>query len=74
MKELTKKQKKVLLYIKEYTIINGYQPTREQIGKNYNKGKPISGVAITHQIRLMEKKGCVKRMGKSSQIKILVEI
>lgn len=69
MKELTKKQRDILLYLKKFTAENGYQPTRDQIGKKFG----ITGVSITHHMKAMEKKKYIKRMGRCS-IKFLKEI
>lgn len=72
-KPLTEKQLKILKYIKKFTRENGYQPTRDMIGANYDPKKPITGVAITHQIKLIEKKQFIKRMGRCS-VKFLKKI
>jgi repressor LexA len=69
MKELTKKQKDILIFVKKYVKENLYQPTRNEVGKHFG----VSGVAITHHMKAMEKKGFIERIDRRS-IKFLAEV
>jgi repressor LexA len=69
MEGLTKKQKNILLFVKEYVQKNLYQPTRKEIGDKFD----VTGVAITHHMKALEKKGYIKRIDRRS-IKFLKEI
>lgn len=47
MKELSKVQKVILNYIKNFTIDNGYPPSVRQIGQNSGLSSPSS---VKHQL------------------------
>lgn len=56
MAEITKKQKKVLEFLIEYTKKHGYPPTIREIGKHFNFLWP----AARNYLRVLEKKGFIK--------------
>lgn len=56
MQELTKKQKKVLEFLIEYTKRHGYPPTVREIGKYFNFLWP----AARNYLRVLERKGFIR--------------
>lgn len=55
---LTKKQKKVLDYIQEYTQKKGFSPSHEEIRKHL---KLSSVSTVNHYMKILQKKGYIKR-------------
>jgi repressor LexA len=69
MLTLTKKQRRVLEYIKTYTRSRGYPPTRREMSEKF--GWASSAASDSH-LAALEKKGKIKRTpGVSRGIKIL---
>ncbi len=55
---LTKKQKKVLDYIQEYSEKNGFSPSHDEIRKHF---KLSSVSTVNHYIKILQKKGYIKQ-------------
>ena len=61
---LTKKQKKVLKYIEEYSQRNGYSPSHDEVRKHFR----LSSVStVSHYINILEKKGYITREKNSAR-------
>lgn len=71
MEELTKRQKDVLNYIKEFMVSHGYPPTVREIGKDLGLSSP----ATTHShLSQLEEKGYIKKSdNKNRAIELLVD-
>lgn len=71
MEDLTKRQKDVLNYIKEFMVSHGYPPTVREIGKDLGLS---SSATIHSHVSALEEKGYIKRNGSNSRaIELLVE-
>ncbi len=66
MSELKKKEKKIILFIKEFALTNGYLPTIREIGEGVNL-KSTSSIAC-YMVSL-EKKGYIIRDGWRYKVK-----
>ena len=71
MEELTRRQKDVLNYIKEFMVSHGYPPTVREIGKDLGLSSP----ATTHShLSQLEEKGYIKKSdNKNRAIELLVD-
>lgn len=71
MEELTKRQKEVLNYIKEFMVSHGYPPTVREIGESLGLSSP----ATTHShLAQLEEKGYIRKGGnKNRAIELLVD-
>lgn len=71
MKELTKRQKEILNYIKEYIVKFGYPPTVREIGAALGVSSPAT---IHAHLNNLEAKGFIKKEeAKNRAIELLVE-
>ena len=71
MEELTKRQKEVLEYLKQFMVSHGYPPTVREIGKDLGVSSPAT--TFTHLAEL-EKKGYIRKDGsKNRAIELLVD-
>ena len=70
MEELTRRQKEVLNYIKEFMVSHGYPPTVREIGESLGLSSP----ATTHShLEQLEEKGYIRKGGnKNRAIELLV--
>ena len=71
MEELTRRQKEVLNYIKEFMVSHGYPPTVREIGESLGLSSP----ATTHShLEQLEEKGYIRKGGnKNRAIELLVD-
>ncbi|MBQ6282258.1 MAG: transcriptional repressor LexA [Bacilli bacterium] len=71
MEDLTKRQKEVLKYIKEFMVSHGYPPTVREIGDSLGLSSP----ATTHShLSQLEEKGYIRKGGnKNRAIELLVD-
>ncbi|HOP65715.1 MAG TPA: transcriptional repressor LexA [Bacilli bacterium] len=71
MEKITKKQEKVLTFIKKFIVKNGYPPSVREIGAGLGLSSPAT--VHTHLTKL-EKAGCIKKTNsKFRTIEVLVE-
>ena len=71
MKELTKRQKDILDYIKNYMISHGYPPTIREIGSDLGVSSPAT---IHAHLSNLEEKGYIRKQdSKNRAIELLVE-
>jgi len=71
MDELTKRQKEVLDFVKEFIVSHGYPPTVREIGESLGLSSP----ATTHShLSTLEEKGYIRKTGKKNRaIELLVD-
>jgi repressor LexA len=69
MKQLTEKQKAVLNFVKKYKDENEFMPSIKEIADYFKTNKPN----IVQHLRLIEKKGYIKRCSKARSIVILID-
>lgn len=71
MKELTKKQKQILDFIKTYMVSHGYPPTIREIGTAVGSSSPAT---IHAHLANLEEKGYIKKQNsKNRALELLVE-
>lgn len=71
MKELTKKQKQILDFIKTYRVSHGYPPTIREIGTAVGSSSPAT---IHAHLANLEEKGYIKKQNsKNRALELLVE-
>jgi len=71
LKELTKRQKDILDYIKNYMISHGYPPTIREIGSDLGVSSPAT---IHAHLSNLEEKGYIRKQdSKNRAIELLVE-
>ena len=71
MKELTKKQKQILDFIKTYMVSHGYPPTIREIGPAVGSSSPAT---IHAHLANLEEKGYIKKQNsKNRALELLVE-
>jgi len=71
MEKITKKQDKVLTFIKKFVVANGYPPSVREIGAGLGLSSPAT--VHTHLTKL-EKAGCIRKTNaKFRTIEVLVE-
>ena len=67
MKQLTKRQREVLDFIKDFIETRGYPPTLREIGKHFS----IAAISVKSHIVLIEKKGFINlQEGKPRAIRV----
>ena len=65
--KLTNRQQETLTFVKEYILLNGYPPTRQEIGTRFG----ITASSAHQRLWNMERKGVVSLLSTARGIRVL---